>query len=391
MSSRTLHSAIQYEQLLAQIYAEISPGAFGAAWLDSLAQFLQLDSAMVIIENLGDRDILFASGVGVAHDGVELPPAPRASSMWELDPGRDLPSSKAIALDRGALKKDCRLHAYAQACLKPFNLASVLCINIEGLTDKRVCIRLARKENRQDFTDTELGLIEGLSQHIYRAFFLLAHPPFEQGNIAVSVTAIKALMDKMRMGAMVFDQNLSLVASNNAAFKLLRRISGLSLKNNRLHANESSQSQDVLRYLDDLLHSSRGMCGTRALTITQQGSSETLQLVGSEIFSERLPHTGPKLLAVFIGTRNELLNTDPALLMELFGLSRTEARVAASLATGASIDFTATLLCRSRNTIRSHARAIYEKTGVGGQAQLMALILSSPANFLSCNGQQSIE
>lgn len=61
-------------------------------------------------------------------------------------------------------------------------------------------------------------------------------------------------------------------------------------------------------------------------------------------------------------------------MMEIFGLTSAEARVALSLATGLSMGETADNNGVSVNTIRAQLRSIYAKTGVVRQSELVATI-----------------
>ena len=58
----------------------------------------------------------------------------------------------------------------------------------------------------------------------------------------------------------------------------------------------------------------------------------------------------------------------------LFDLTRAEARVAQELASGRSSDEAATALNLSTNTVKTHMKAIFRKTGVKRQSELMALL-----------------
>ena len=66
-------------------------------------------------------------------------------------------------------------------------------------------------------------------------------------------------------------------------------------------------------------------------------------------------------------------------LERLFMLTPSEARVAALLIQGFSVDEVAGKLCKSRNTIRAHNRSLHAKLEVRSQAQLTWKILSSLA------------
>lgn len=64
----------------------------------------------------------------------------------------------------------------------------------------------------------------------------------------------------------------------------------------------------------------------------------------------------------------------PEILQALFDLSPAEARVAAMIAVGCSVDATAHALSVKPNTIRMQLKAIFSKTGTNRQAELVSLL-----------------
>ncbi|MCA1476158.1 helix-turn-helix transcriptional regulator [Bradyrhizobium sp. NBAIM08] len=69
----------------------------------------------------------------------------------------------------------------------------------------------------------------------------------------------------------------------------------------------------------------------------------------------------------------------PEILQALFDLSPAEARVAAMIAKGSSVDATAQALSVKPNTIRMQLKAIFAKTGTSRQAELVSLLRLAPS------------
>ena len=61
-------------------------------------------------------------------------------------------------------------------------------------------------------------------------------------------------------------------------------------------------------------------------------------------------------------------------MMEAYGLTLAEVRVALSVASGITISYTARRLKISVNTVKTHLRRVYEKTGTRRQAELSRLM-----------------
>jgi DNA-binding CsgD family transcriptional regulator len=71
----------------------------------------------------------------------------------------------------------------------------------------------------------------------------------------------------------------------------------------------------------------------------------------------------------------------PGLLAALFGLTGSEARLAAAIAGGASLSESATRLGLTIETARNYSKRLFAKTRTGGQVDLVRLISASVARF----------
>ena len=74
-------------------------------------------------------------------------------------------------------------------------------------------------------------------------------------------------------------------------------------------------------------------------------------------------------------------STPEGILRELFDLTKMEARVSMLLANGLTLDEIGVSLNISRNTVRTHLRAVFPKTGVHHQNMLVKLIWRSVAQL----------
>lgn len=62
------------------------------------------------------------------------------------------------------------------------------------------------------------------------------------------------------------------------------------------------------------------------------------------------------------------------MLMDAYGLTRAEAKVAATASSGLTISEAAAQLGLSPNTVKTHLRRVFSKTGTSGQAELARLM-----------------
>lgn len=81
---------------------------------------------------------------------------------------------------------------------------------------------------------------------------------------------------------------------------------------------------------------------------------------------------------IFVSDPEQRVALDESALQQLYGLTRTEARVAALLAQGRSIDEIAEALWAQYDTVRKHLQKVFVKTGTNRQSALVTLLLTSP-------------
>jgi DNA-binding CsgD family transcriptional regulator len=78
--------------------------------------------------------------------------------------------------------------------------------------------------------------------------------------------------------------------------------------------------------------------------------------------------------AIFITDPDSQAGTPAERLAALFGLTPAEARLAVSLAAGASLDETANAFGLSKLTLRTQLRILLDKTGTNRQAALVRML-----------------
>ena len=90
---------------------------------------------------------------------------------------------------------------------------------------------------------------------------------------------------------------------------------------------------------------------------------------------------GSPRASVYVTMAEELDPGQKEILQQLFNFTPSEAKVAIALANGLSLDDIADELCVSRNTLRTHLRSAFQKTGVNQQSALVSLVLRSVAGL----------
>ncbi|WP_407176924.1 hypothetical protein [Bradyrhizobium sp. STM 3562] len=184
-----------------------------------------------------------------------------------------------------------------------------------------------------------------------------------------------AAIDCIGTGIILVDAAGKIMRMNRAAESIVRSRDGLSVKSGRLVASRASEQVLLERLI-------AGACAPARLTGGAVGisrPSESLRY-GIEVSALSMrAYDGaptPGAAIIFLTDPEQRPQTETELLAAVFGLTPAEARVAVAAISHAAIGRTAAHLKLSPNTVKSHLRRIFAKTGTGSQIELARLLTS---------------
>jgi len=187
------------------------------------------------------------------------------------------------------------------------------------------------------------------------------------------------VLDLVALGVVLLDGSGQLLYANSAACDLAAagdciRIQGegvipLDQVSGRAFRHASSETLEAARAGEDKV------VGIQLHRVTGEGTLTSLACALPA--REDDPPDAPALV-LFLAAPERRSRAPETLLMDLFGLTPTEARVAGALANGARTVDVAEKLGVSQTTVAFHMRNLFQKTGTNRQADLVALILAGP-------------
>jgi DNA-binding CsgD family transcriptional regulator len=125
------------------------------------------------------------------------------------------------------------------------------------------------------------------------------------------------------------------------------------------------------------------------LNVTRPNGLRALQVLVSPIRPQQSVHLGERAVAAIYVTDPEQMTEKPeVVLVRLYGLTAAEAKVAAIIVRGRSGRQAAEDLNISYNTIKSHLKRIFAKTGTARQGDLIRLIVGRAAQMGTITGRQ---
>jgi DNA-binding CsgD family transcriptional regulator len=173
------------------------------------------------------------------------------------------------------------------------------------------------------------------------------------------------LYDRMKCGAVLLDPSGSVLRFNAAAERCLTRHNGSIDPPIRL------EPQQATRMLQQLLG------GTTRLEALPQAPRPLRSRGERPLIAYARPYPGPEgqeaALLVLLDL-DECLEPDAALLQEVFGLTKAEARLAMRLACGETLEDIAEEHDISISTARGQLKSVFAKTGASRQAELVVLL-----------------
>ncbi len=239
-------------------------------------------------------------------------------------------------------------------------------------------LSLARRESAADFNGRDASLFGLLIPHLVRAF-QLGRRLNEQN--ALNEAAMVAL-DHMPVGVALVGPDGKILASNRLADEITTEGDGLAVGPGGLHAKHNGERAKLQQLI------AAAVATTRYKGAAPGGVMAVSRESGLRPFSVRLaPARNPDDLfgarrgaaAIFIGDPERRAEPDPDQLVSLYQLTPAEARLAARLAAGGSLEKAAGSLGIKYETARTHLKRVFSKTGTDRQSDLLHLVQSSPA------------
>lgn len=232
---------------------------------------------------------------------------------------------------------------------------------------RSIGVRLFRSRHDGAFQDQEIERYRALMPHLARSFRLRAAARVQQSRL----DAMTAVMDLLPWGLLLFSRGGRLLACNaparswadarqprlQAVARLVEQGFAAQERRGSLHFAASIKEADTQPLRIDLLQGAAGWSADAS-------DGEAVALV-SFARPEEAGDAGTAGLASLLGL--------------LYGLTASERRLAARLASGESLARTAATLGIALETARTHLRNVFAKTGTRRQADLLRLILTGPA------------
>lgn len=257
---------------------------------------------------------------------------------------------------------------YFNDFLRKQNLFYNMVCSLRGTNGSSAYLTILRSQKAGEFNESEQKLLEVLAPHFRHAAHL-----HQRLNTSYS---LDSALHYSGHGYLFVDSSCNILFSNDAATAILEEQDGLSMCDKRLTLTLKLQNRELLKLCaaaDDPLQ--------KAGTLKERLMAAT-RISGKRPYLLRISPLRASNLATLLGAATAVITIvdpeaetglDPDCLSVVFGLTPTETNIAGMLINGEDLTKIAERLSVTRNTVRTHLRSIFEKTGVKRQAQLVSL------------------
>jgi DNA-binding NarL/FixJ family response regulator len=180
----------------------------------------------------------------------------------------------------------------------------------------------------------------------------------------------KAAIDLLKSGVIVLGSQGQVLFTNQRAGSLLARREGIVVDNTGIC--RASSSEDTRR-LHQAIRAARDEALSDALTL-QTPHLGPLRIVVRP--GEDDGGAGP-VVCLYLFAEDDDPGIDPHLLRGMFGLTSSEARLAAALASGLSLEDAAEREGWTPSSARTYLKTVFSKVGVSRQADLVRVVLKN--------------
>jgi DNA-binding CsgD family transcriptional regulator/PAS domain-containing protein len=230
------------------------------------------------------------------------------------------------------------------------------------------------------YSDADRQGVEILLPHLQRALQLGRRLA---GTSLAQASSFDAL-ESLDIGVLVVDRSRRIVHANALAEDIVRTSPEIGMLNGRLVARDHTLDRRLATLVRDNLATAGGnpVRPATALSVPRDRHMPlTLAITPLRSIGSRLTGQPPLALVFLRDPERSTILSDQ--LCDLFGLTRTEAAVAADLTHGRSLAQIAEAHGVGLATVRSHLKKILAKTGTSRQAEVVALIASSIAAIVN--------
>lgn len=365
-------SITDYDGLIKLIYEGISEPIPWSRLVNSLLKRLGANYVTLILRPPATYlpwRVVFA---GAALPGIA---ATYENIFYATDPFVNLPPNRVMMIEELIDESDWLKSAIYREFLKPLNIRYFMGADLDGGDGTTCSLRLSRRIGSTPFTEQDRMICTLLLTHLTSAMRLLS---LNEG-IEAERQVYSGTLERLSVGTIILDKKGQVLNTNQAADQILAERDGISIMHGALHTSKINEKRELDRLIEQAIVGSASIAPgvVAGMSITRSfGRGNLGILIRSAPVTEWSESSSRPAVIIIIRDSKSKVHGSQELMRRLYGLTPAEATLALNLLDGLTIDEAANNLSISRNTARCQLRAIFAKTGVTRQTELMSVLLT---------------
>ncbi|MBK7934608.1 MAG: helix-turn-helix transcriptional regulator [Acidobacteria bacterium] len=239
---------------------------------------------------------------------------------------------------------------------------------------------LTRPEGQKNFDSSESAALTFLISYLEKAFRVYVSLIESKRQSRLMTDAF----DCFSHSVLVVDRNESLIFANKSGNEILAQENGLRTdRYGKIRTTSAADARKFRTVLDKVFDGNYEQGKSEGvLKVTREKGLRPLEILVSRCEEHDAGDNYNEPLAIiYISDPDQQIETVDSVLTRIYGLTDAEARIAGLLTNGLSLGQICDELGIKQNTVRTHLKHIFSKTETNRQAELIKLILNSPANL----------
>lgn len=366
-------SIAEYNRLVTAIHE----GSFGDDAITKALTMLRLQfnanyAALIFrIASAQDVGLMLVSGESLTYSQVTYLPYYHRFSPFVSQPIDKVFTQQDVMSETEWLSSDY----YQNACLSE-NVHHLMSVNISTDLDDVVRFKFTRPKSAPPFNSDDKALCQLLLPHLRQSL----HVHSLLGKSESLGTLYADAINRLSVATILLTEMGAVQKVNDYGRQLLSSGDGLKLVGERLEASYPSDNKKLQEHIKEAFEArSRGRpLPSNVLSVTRPSGEVNLGVVFEVIpDASWMDDRDQPTLMLYVRDAVNKSSVSSTTAKQLFDFTPAETALALELANGLSLEDAAESLGIMRNTARAHLRAIFSKTGVRRQAELVRVMLNS--------------
>ncbi|KVN41308.1 helix-turn-helix transcriptional regulator [Burkholderia pyrrocinia] len=369
----------EFSELMARIYQGPMEAPPWAGALELVRRWLGANYVTLILRAAAS-DRRAPLSVHASEHGPVVPGDGEASYnnyYYSLDPFIGLPADRVVTADEVFGETGWLSSEFYKQFLLPSDVRHILGADLRTPSGVECRFRVCRGHAAKPFSARDKAICGLLLPHLKRAVEL--HSRLDSAEVERSIYA--NAVNRMQVGMITLDEKGAVIDMNGVADEILKQGNGLCLARGTIEATDAQENRALQRLIR---HAVMGHHGTataivEAMPVTRSYDKPRLGLLVRTILLSDWSEDNKRRPAVALLLRDPDRKPQGAqeIIRKLFDLTPAETSLALLLTNGLTLEEAAEESGISKNTARTHLRAIFSKTGVTRQATLVRILLGS--------------